>query len=297
MSNALVQISQTVDKTIAQQIKTPTFGMTMLPLNTSISGLGKTSIYSFLYADRAEAKIGMDIDHNMADTVDITGASTKVPVIQDQVKIPHRTWKAFVDNGVPLSSDLAYDMLRKVNTKIDAMVLNGWAYDGTTYEVLGLNQVAGTSTTGSATSAYGGGYYSIEAAIADLEDAGVYSTAWDAVFYSGNYKEVKASINSTSGRIEMQDIMSLLGPGGQFKSAPSGASFTANTGVVKPAALESNRQYFELFETTAFMNHSWYVDGNEETGDIMVELIWAGVPKWKHLSSGTDVSVAKITGL
>lgn len=297
MANDLTYLTKTLDRAVAQQLKAPTVGMTMLPLNTTYKGMGKTSIMGFLYKDRAGAKIGMDIDHNMAETVDIGGTTLKVPVVQDQVKIPRRTYQAFVDNGVQLDADLAFDMLRTINAKIDNMILNGWAFDGTTYEVLGLNQVAGTSTTGGATSSYGGAYYSIEAAISDLEAAGVYSDAYDAIFYADNFKEARASINSTSGRIEMNDIKELLGPGGRFLQAPSGASYTANTGIVKPIASDANRQFFELYETVAPMHHAWFVDGNEETGDIMVEQIWMGVPRFKHLSSSTDVSVAKITGM
>jgi hypothetical protein len=44
------------------------------------------------------------------------------------------------------------------------------------------------------------------------------------------------------------------------------------------------------------MYHAWFVDGNEQTGDIMVEQVWCGVPRFKHVNT-TDVSVAKITGL
>lgn len=297
MSNDITYISKTLDKAIAQQLKAPTVGMTLLPLNTTYSGLGKTSIMGFLYKDRAGAKIGMNIDHNMADTVDIGGDTLKVPVIMDQVKIPRRTYDAFIDNGIPLDTDLAFDMMRKINEKLDNMVMNGWAFDGTTYEVKGLNQIAGTSTTGSVTSTYGGGLYSIVTAISDLETAGVKAPAYDVIFYADNYNELKASINSTSGRRELEDVMMELGPGGRFLKAPSGASFTANTGIVKPAATEQARQYFELFETVAPMHHAWFVDGNERTGDIMVEQIWAGVPRFKHVSSSTDVSVAKITGL
>lgn len=296
MANDITYISKTLDKAIAQQLKTPTVGMTLLPLNTTLQGLGKTSIMGFLYADRAGAKIGMNLDHNMADVVDLTGDTLKVPVIMDQVKIPRRTYDAYVDNGVPISADLAYDMARKINEKIDNLVMNGWSFDATTYEVKGLNQIAGTSTTGSVTSTYGGGLYSIVKAIDDLEAAGVVAPSYDAIFYTDNYTEARVSINSTGGRREIEDIMEALGPGGRFLRAPSGASFTANTGIVKPAAVESSRQFFELFETVAPMHHAWFVDSNERTGDVMVEQVWAGVPRFKHVST-TDAAVAKITGL
>jgi hypothetical protein len=233
----------------------------------------------------------------MADTVDIGGDTLKVPVVMDAVKIPRRTYQAYIDNGIPLNSDLAFDMLRNNNKKIDDLVLNGWAFDATTYEVLGLNQVAGTSTTGSATSSYGGGLYSVVTAISDLEAAGVVAPAYDVIFYYSNYNEVMASINSTSGRRELTDILEALGPGGRVLRAPTSAGYTANTAVLKPAAVESSRQFFELYETVAPMHHSWFVDGNAETGDIMVEQVWAGVPRFKHVSSSTDVSVSKITGL
>lgn len=297
MTNDIIYISRTFDKVVAQQLKAPTVGMTMLPLNTTYSGLGKTSIMGFLYKDRAGSKIGMNLDHNMADTVDIGGDTLKVPVVMDAVKIPRRTYQAYVDNGVPLNADLAFDMLRNNNKKIDDLVLNGWAFDNTTYEIKGLNQIAGTATTGSATSTYGGGLYSVITGISNLEAAGIVAPSYDVIFYADNYNEVMASINSTSGRRELTDILEALGPGGRVLRAPSSAGFTANTAVLKPAAVETSRQFFELFETVAPMHHSWFVDGNEETGDIMVEQVWCGVPRFKHVSSGTDVSVSKITSL
>jgi hypothetical protein len=296
MTNDITYISRTFDKAVAQQLKAPTVGMTLLPLNTTYSGLGKTSIMGFLYKDRAGSKIGMNIDHNMADTVDIGGDTLKVPVIQDQVKIPRRTYQAYIDNGIPLNQDLAFDMLRNNNKKIDDLVMNGWAFDATTYEIKGLNQIAGTATTGSVTSTYGGGLYSVVTAISDLESAGVVAPAYDIIMYADNYNELKASINSTSGRRELTDVMEALGPGGRVLKAPTSAGYTANTAVLKPAAVESSRQFFELYETVAPMHHAWFVDGNTETGDIMVEQVWCGVPRFKHVST-TDVSVAKITGL
>jgi hypothetical protein len=117
------------------------------------------------------------------------------------------------------------------------------------------------------------------------------------IMYADNYNELMASINSTSGRRELTDVLEALGPGGRVLRAPSSASFTSNTAILKPAATEVARQFFELYETVAPMHHSWYVDGNAETGDIMVEQIWCGVPRFKHVSSNTDVAVAKITGL
>ena len=297
MVNDITYISRTFDKMVAQQLKGPTVGMTMLPLNTDYSGMGKTSIMGFLYKNRAGSKIGMNLDHNMADTVDIGGDTLKVPVVMDAVKIPRRTYQAYVDNGIPLSTDLAFDMLRNNNIKIDDFILNGWAFDATTYEVKGLNQIAGTSTTGSVTSTYGGGLYSIITAISDLESAGVVAPSYDVIMYADNYNELKASINSTSGRREITDVYEELGPGGRVLKAPTSAGYTANTAIVKPAAVETSRQFFELYETVAPMHHAWYVDGNEQTGDIMVEQVWMGVPRFKHVSGGTDVSVAKITGL
>jgi hypothetical protein len=293
MVNDLVYLERQFDKDVAQVLRAPTVGMTLLPLNTTYKGMGKKSIEGFGYTARAGSKISMSIDHNMADTIDITGTTVKVPVIQDQVVIPRRTYQAYVDNAVPLDSDLAFDMTRNNNAKIDDLVMNGWAFDATTYEVLGLNQIAGTSTTGAVTSTYGNGYISLQTAIDDLNAAGVYSDSWDYILYSDNYSEIRKSFNSTSGAPEMKIVQELLGPGGRMIRAPT----TANTAVVKPSATDLNRMYFDLIETLPPMHHAWFKDGNEKTGDVMVEQVTMLVPRFKHVVSSTDTCVSKITGL
>jgi hypothetical protein len=294
MANELYILQRQFDKAIVPVLRETPSGMSLLPLNTDYRGLGKAAVRVAGYGTRAGAKIGFEIMKTAGDGVDITGFDTKIAVIQDDATIKRTDWEAYIENGVPISNDIAMDMTGNVQAVVDDLVFQGYAGDGTTYDIKGLYQVAGTATTGAVTSTFGNLLVSVNTAIANLETAGIYSPSWICALNPANYAE-SASMIST-GVVEMNEVLRALGSAGRVVK---NSRVTANYGLVFPAPLDVNRKFFDIIETVAPF-HDVYFKDNSKTSDIGVRQLTRLGVRFKHQSSsgtGTDIAVSKISGL
>jgi hypothetical protein len=294
MSNELYLLQRQFDKSIVPVLRETPSGMSLLPLNTDYRGLGKSSVRVAGYKTRSGAKIGFEIMKTAGDGVDLDGFDTKIAVIQDDATIKRTDWEAYVENGIPISNDIALDMMGNVQAVIDDLIYQGYVGDGTVYDIKGLYQVAGTATTGAVTSTFGNLLISVNTAIANLETAGIYSPGWVCALNPANYAESASQINS--GVVEMSEVLKALGSGGRVVK---NSRVTANYGLVFPAPLDVNRKFFDIVETVPPM-HDVYFKDNSKTSDIGVRLITRIGLRFKHQSSsgtGTDIAVSKISGL
>lgn len=295
MANELYTLTRQFDKAIVPVLRETPSGMSLLPLNTQYRGLGKSAVRIMGYSSRGGAKVGLEIMQTAGDGVDITGFDTKIAVIQDDAVIKRTDWEAYVENGVPISNDIAMEMAGNIQQAVDDIIYQGWTADGTTYDIKGLYQVAGTATTGAVTSTFGNLLVSVNTAIANLETAGIYSPGWICALNPANYAESASAISS--GVVEMDEVMKALGQGGRVVK---NSRVTANYGLLFPAPLEVNRKFFDIVETVPPMHTAWFKDGNTETGDIAIRQLTRLGVRFKHQSSsgtGTDVAVSKISGL
>ncbi len=294
MANELYTLQRQFDKAIVPVLRETPSAMSLLPLNTDYRGLGKSSVRIMGYATRGGAKIGFEIMKTAADGVDLTGFDTKIAVIQDDATIKRTDWEAFVENGVPISNDLAMEMTGNIQAAVDKIIYQGWAADGTTYDIKGLYQVAGTSTTGADFGTFGNALKSVAAAISDLEDAGVYSPGHILALNKTQYSQLSSSIST--GVIEMTEVMKLLGTGGRIVK---NSNVPVDYGLLFPAPLDVNRKFFDIVETVP-PQHDVYFKDNSNTSDIGVRQITRLGVRFKHQSSsgtGTDIAVSKISGI
>ena len=299
MTADLTFIERSFDKAIINVLREPTVGYKLMPLNSDFKGLGKETIEHFNYSARGAAKTAFGFDRTGYDTVDAQGTILKVPILQTSVKIPRRTFEAIVNNGVPLSNDLAFDMVRAINAQVDALVINGYSLDDTNYDIKGMTQVAGTSVTGTTVQTFGNTYKAIQKAISALILAGIDAPAYNCVMNPAQAGSLKGSLNANSGNPEMDMVDMALNPNGgnvgqffQKSDMPTGYM------TVTPAAVETSKAFFDLIETVPPTNHAWYDQGNVETGDVWVEQFTCLTPRFKHITSngsGTDAAIAYVT--
>ena len=294
MTNELYTLTRQFDKAIVPVLRETPSGMSLLPLNTDYRGLGKSAVRIMGYASRGAAKIGFEILKTAGDGVDLTGFDTKIAVIQDDAVIKRTDWDAYTENGVPISNDLAFEMTGNIQKAIDTLIYQGWAQNGTTYDIKGLYQVAGTATTGADFGTFGNALKSVNAAIADLEDAGVYSPGHILALNKTQYSQLASSISS--GVVEMTEVMKALGTGGRVVK---NSNVTVDYGLCFPAPLDVNRKFFDIVETVPPQHDVYYID-NSKTSDVGVRQITRLGVRFKHQSSsgtGTDVAVSKISGI
>lgn len=301
MTNDLVYIERIFDKAIVSVLREPTVGYKMMPLNTDYKGLGKKSIETFGYKSRGEARTAHNFDRSGYDTVDIAGQIIKIPIHQTQVKIERRDFDTYVQNGVPINGDLAFDMIRAINAKVDAMVINGWSANGTAYDVSGMSQIAGTSVTGASVQTYPNSYKSVAKAVSALILAGIDAPAFNFVMNPTQAAFLMGSMSSSGGVEEYGQVIRQLNRGAEsgMGRVYQKSDVTTGYGIVAPVATEATRSYFELIETVAPTTHAWYADGNTETGDVIVEVYTCCAPRFKHIgaSTGTDPAIAYLTTL
>jgi hypothetical protein len=295
MANELYTLAREQDRAIVPILRETPSAMSLLPLNTDYRGLGKSAVRTAGYVTPGGSKIGFEIVKTSGEGVDITGFDTKIAVIQDDRIIKRTDWEAYVENGIPISTDMAMDMAANNLTAIDKLLYNGWAADGTTYDIKGLFQVAGTVTTGADFATFGNALKSVNAAISDLEDGGIYSTGHILALNKAQYAELGSSINS--GVRELEEVIKALGDGGRVVK---NSNITAAYGLVFPAPLDTNRRFFDIVETFPPTHTAFFEEGNMEFGNIKLQQITRLGVRFKHQSdagTGTDKAVAKLSGI
>lgn len=300
MTSDLTFIERTFDKAIVQVLREPTVGYKLMPMNTDFRGLGKETVEYFNYKQRGSAKIAYSFDRNGPDTIDANGTIIKVPILQTQVKIPRRSFQMMVDNGVPLSNDIAFDMIRAINIQVDGLVINGWTEDGVTYESLGMSQIAGTAVTGATVQTFGNTYKAIQKAIAAMVLAGIDAPAYNALMNPVQAGVLKGSLNANSGNPEMAMVLDALNPnGGNTGQFFQRSNVPAGYMIVAPAPVETSKAYFDLIETVAPMHNAWFDNGNENTGDVWIEQYTCLVPRFKHKDPvlQTDPAIAYVSSM
>jgi len=301
MTNALAEIGKEWDKAVAPVLYAQTIGRKLIPMNTGLShkGIGMTEVAGYNYAERAAAVIDYDIveDNLIADGIDVTVSTLKIPVQQDDAVIKRRTWEAMVRTGVTIQADLSKDMAALIAAQEDAMIINGWIADGTNYEIKGMFQVANNSAAGADFATYGNALASVSAALDALWTDNIYSEGYNLILHPTQYGELIGSY-STAGIWEYTQVLEQLNinapakPGKVFMST----NIPATNGLVAPVASPANSRYFDLIEAFA-PTHDLWIEGSQKTGPIHVRLVGAVVPRFKHLSNGADNCICKITGI
>ena len=302
MVNALAELGKQWDAAIVQVLQEQTIGRKLIPLNTALShkGLGMTEIGTNAFAARADAVIDYDIIENDlgVDTVDVTAKSLKVPVQQDDAKIPRRAYEAFKLKNAPIDAGLASDMAARIAAIEDDVKIMGWKPDGTTYEIKGMYQVAANTAAGAVTSTYGKALLSVAAALKELWDDSVFSAGYNLVLAPANYAELLGSY-STAGiweYMQVEEQLNVNAPAKPGKIVMS-PNMTTNTAMIAPVASQANMRFFDLIEAQAPTFDTW-IEGSQKTGPVHVRLLGALVPRFKHLDgSDTDNCICTITGL
>ena len=296
MTNELYTLTRQFDKAIVPVLRETASGMSLLPLNTDYRGLGKSAVRIAGYGTRGSARIGYEILQTAGDGVDVTGFDTKIMVVQDDATIKRTDWEAYTENGIPISSDIAVEMTGNIQTQVDKVIYNGWTADGgTTYDIKGLYQVAGTTATGADCGTFGNTLISIQAGITALEAAGVYSPGHILALHADQYNQIAAMVST--GMREYREAIDMLGTGGRIVK---NSNLTATYGILFPAPLDVNRKYFDIVETVPPMHTVWFKDGNAQSGDVCVRQLTRLGVRFKHQSSsgtGTDVAVCKIASM
>lgn len=302
MTNSFVDIGREWDKQIVPVLRASSIGRKLIPLNAKLSGkgIGQTSVKTFGYGASAAAITDYNLVSMMEDSVSVSDLSVQIPIQQDSIKIPRRTWEAMIQGGYTPQADQAVDMASKLSLELDQLIIDGWKPDGTNYEIKGLFQIAGNSTAGADFATAGNAIVSVGTLLGMLQDDGIFSEGYNLTLATTQYQQLLGS-TLTNGNSEFERVRQILNvdapqgtmPGRIFQSS----ILTAATGIITPVATEGNMRFFDLVEAQQPKNYLSYEGGDMDLGDILLKQVGACVPRFKHVSSSVDNAVGKFTAI
>jgi|GEM_PF-4806362 len=208
---------------------------------TYVLETGKSEVSYDKITEMGPAGISFGFDPTVvpADSIKVTPTVLKVPTIWQKFTVPLDRLEAFMSQGEDLRLEGMRSAFQTVALLEDDLLINGWSADGSTYDISGLYQAAGTTeATSSVTSTFGNMIVKTRLALAALEAYNAAEYDFNLLLAPGNYYEVMGSINATYGTvgeapIVKQQLANLTGnPGnvGIYKCS----DLSANTGLLVP---------------------------------------------------------------
>jgi uncharacterized linocin/CFP29 family protein len=259
MVNAIANIAKHFDKELIIPLQQRFIGRKLLPKNPELSGkgVGMESVDVWTLAALADATIALGLPEEFGDTADVVGDTLNIPILSEPFNIPRRMYESYKLAGIGIDSALSLEAAYRVQLKEEALILDGWAPDGTNYVINGLYQAAGnTEATADDFATYGNAVDKTGLAIAELETDSIYGS-YNMVLNPVQKNELSGSY-STTGASEWDQVMKMLN-GGEIMSSPTQ---TAATGMLLAT---SNKAYGDLVIPQDYKNQ---VKEDPKLGDL-----------------------------
>ena len=259
MVNAIANIAKYFDKELIIPLQQRFIGRKLLPKNPELSGkgVGMESVDVWTLAALADATIALGLPEEFGDTADVVGDTLNIPILSEPFNIPRRMYESYRLAGIGIDSALSLEAAYRVQLKEEALILDGWAPDGTNYVINGLYQAAGnTEATADDFATYGNAVDKTGLAIAELETDSIYGS-YNMVLNPVQKNELSGSY-STTGASEWDQVMKMLN-GGEILSSPTQ---TAATGMLLAT---SNKAYGDLVIPLDYKNQ---VKEDPKLGDL-----------------------------
>jgi len=187
------------------------------PLN---AGVGLQQWTYDTLTEVSDAQITYAFTETGEDVADFGRSHVPIPVIHKEFRIGFRDIVAAQRGGYPLQSATADSASYKVMLQENAMLLNGYAADGTNYDIKGLYQSAGnTETTSKDFGTAGNAMSKVQLAITKMLEDDIYGP-YNLVLNPVQFMELAVSVlGSGAGDREITMVKELL-EGGQIYSTP-----------------------------------------------------------------------------
>ena len=244
---SLQRASRMLDEAMVEPLRRKLLGRKLVAENKSKRATGKYAIDIDTITEMSPAHITYDLaDIGVAsDIIEVTTARKQIPIPYKSFTVPRQSYDAFKTEGKSLDTAAAVSAAYVVGQIEDAMIINGWAPDGTNYEVKGFYQAAGTSATGATWATAGNCIKSVQAGIAALEDLGV-SGPYHLLLHKDKAKQLRGNVITGSGR-EIKQVLEMMNNDDQ--NLHEGKvwqchDMTADNAILIP--VDPARVYFEL---------------------------------------------------
>ena len=254
MANALDDIAKYFDTELIMPLQQRFVGRKLIPKNEELSGkgIGMESVDVWSLGSLASAQISLGLPSEFGDTADVTSDTVQLPILSEPFTLPRRMYEAYKLKGIGIEGAMALQAAYQVQLQEEALLLDGWAPDGTNYVINGLYQAANnTEGTADDFGTYGKATEKVTLAKALLEADSVYGP-FNMVLNTVQYNQLLAS-ESTTGMPEWDRVMKILNDGeddgpAQIFSSPTQ---TVDTGMMLAVA---DKTYFDLVIPQEYKN-------------------------------------------
>lgn len=187
------------------------------PLN---AGVGLQQWTYDTLTEVSDAQITYAFTETGEDVADFGRSHVPIPVIHKEFRIGYRDIVAAQRGGYPLQASTADSASYKVMLQENAMLLNGYSADGSTYDINGLYQGAGNSeSTAKDFGTAGNAMSKVQLAITELIADDIYGP-YNLVLNPTQFMELAVSVlGSGAGDREINMVRELL-EGGHIYSTP-----------------------------------------------------------------------------
>ncbi|MFA5408722.1 MAG: family 1 encapsulin nanocompartment shell protein [Bacilli bacterium] len=153
------------------------------------------------------------------DWIELARTDVPIPLLHKEYRISRRDLAAAARGGFGISTATVQSAAYKVMNLENQLILNGFAADGTTYDIKGLYQSAGNYTAGKDFATAGQPLESVATAI-DLMQADNITGPYNMVLNPTQYMELATSVlGSGAGEREMAMVKEILEGGSIFSTS------------------------------------------------------------------------------
>jgi len=236
-----------VDAAIKVAARQAMIGRRLTPLYGPL-GFGTQSITYDLLTEVADATLEFAWSARGSEDTGLTARTvTKVPVLKKPFRINARSLASMRESGIRLDTATAKSAAYKVSKLEDDLILDGFAADGSTYDLNGLYQAA--NNTEATSKDFGTALYAIQKvnlALAVLETDNIYPPV-NMVLNPTQYREMFDVVTNTA--VAEVDVVQRIIGGHIYETSAQ----TAATGMLVAAG---DRGFFDLavgVDTTSMM--------------------------------------------
>lgn len=257
MADTFKKIGRSIDKEVVLPLREVAIGRKLMAKNPKMGGKGIWNIDVTELNELSEAFIDFALPDGDThrDSIKSTISNVKCPVLFKGYEIARDEYDAFVDKGIMIDAEAAISAATVVGNKENSLLIDGYALDGSTYDIEGLYQSAGnTDATANDFGTAGNALAEVAIMKGKLAEDNIYGMNYNLTLHPTQFAELDGNILSGNGEDEMTAVMKKLNPvsgsapGGVFQST----DITAGTAMLTP--VDPARRYFEYYEPQPLRN-------------------------------------------
>lgn len=256
MADTFKKLSRQFDTDMVPPIRKMAIGRKLMSKNPRMSGAGIWNIDVTELTELSPAFIDFELpaEDDHIDAMQSSISNKVAPVLWKKYRISRSEYDSFKTKGVAIDSEVAISAAQVVTNKENTLLVDGFAWDGSTYDIEGLYQAAeNTDATANDFGTYGNALAEVAIMKGKLAEDDIYGMNYNLSLHPTQFAELDGSV-SANGIREFEQVMKQLNPvaGDAQGMIMQTTDITAGTAMLTP--VDPTRRYFEYYELQAMRN-------------------------------------------